>query len=129
VRRALAELEITQTGAAAHADRVAVYAVAAAHELGISGDALSDLAIAAWLHDVEAVPQELAHVATVGGQQAAIIAAAEALDLLLHGVEGTQTLDRPEARSQFLGLAGGSHDRQIVEALLAIEPRIQPVGY
>ncbi|HEY0866650.1 MAG TPA: HD domain-containing phosphohydrolase [Fimbriimonas sp.] len=52
VRSLLAALDGHAPGERIHAERVAVHAVATAYELGVSGDALTELRWAAELHDI-----------------------------------------------------------------------------
>jgi len=52
MRAFLQALDVHVPGEADHAERVAVYAVATGHEMGLSGNELSDLRRAATLHDV-----------------------------------------------------------------------------
>jgi HD-GYP domain-containing protein (c-di-GMP phosphodiesterase class II) len=52
VRSLLASLDKRVPGEAAHAERVAVYATATGHQLGLAGEALQQLRYASALHDV-----------------------------------------------------------------------------
>lgn len=52
LRRVLEQLENHRSGEKAHAERVAVYAVATAHRMGMKGEDLATMREAALLHDV-----------------------------------------------------------------------------
>ena len=167
-------------GEVEHGERVAVYAVAAAHRLGWDDDALRTLRFAAALHDVgkSALPTELLATSRPTGAQvleirkhpelgfdllldelsvegvewivahherwdgngyphglhgddipfgARLIAVAETLDVLLHDGRWRPPLPEDAAIEEVRRCAGTQFDPEAVEAVLAVQPLVQPI--
>jgi HD-GYP domain-containing protein (c-di-GMP phosphodiesterase class II) len=163
-----------------HGERVAVYAVAAAHRLGWDDAVLQTLRFAAALHDVgkaSLAPELLATSRPTGAQVlelrrhpelgfdllldelpveglewivahherwdgngyphglhgedipfgARLIAVAETLDVLLHDGRWREPLEEAAALEEVRRCAGTQFDPEAVEAVLAVQPLIQPL--
>jgi HD-GYP domain-containing protein (c-di-GMP phosphodiesterase class II) len=178
----LVKLDEYAPGERAHAERVAVYAVATGEALGMDDEALRTLRMAAELHDIGKLkvpsavlmaerplePDERAlvetHVVDVqavlpddafgadvvdiieahherwegGGYPgrrsgdaiplgARIIAAAEALDVMMQGAPWRKPFPEEAAIAAMKGLGGTWFDPQVVETLLRVQPLIQPL--
>ncbi len=167
-------------GEVEHGERVAVYAVAAAHRLGWGDEDLLTLRFAGALHDVgkSALPTELLSTSRPTGAQvlelrkhpelgfdllldqfpvdglewivahherwdgagyphglhgedipfgARLIAVAETLDVLLHDGRWRDPLEEAAAIEEVRRCAGTQFDPEAVEAVLAIQPLVQPI--
>lgn len=102
-----------------HAIRVAVYATAAGHRLGIRGRDLRALRIAAEGHDL--ADSGRADASSIAQE---VIRAAKWFDLALHGSQAPRPLS--DVASEFL--TRSEFSPEVVQALLDVQPLIQPVG-
>lgn len=183
VRALLNRLDHHSRGERAHAERVAVYAVATGHQLGLRDQDLRDLRYAAQLHDIGKVrvsPSVLSRLGTLDELEIAalrlhaelsmeilaeleflrpaipmirshhewwngagypdglcrqeiplgarIIAAAEAFDVMTMPPAWAKGASEEEAIADLRQNSGVQFDPAVIDAFLAVQPLIQPVG-
>jgi hypothetical protein len=121
VRRTLAKAELQSPGTRERAERIAVYAVAVGHRIGVGSDGLLGLRFTAELHGIDDVEPELRAAIARDEMSEHIVRLCQEFDLRNHGFaeEGVEWL-KHEALSEFA--------QGLVDALLAVQAVIQPVG-
>ncbi len=106
VRRLLADLDGASPGERDHAERVAVYAVATGHALGLADGDLRTLRLAALLHDVGKVRLDRATLRKLG-----TLSDAELAEMRRHADEGAAVLASLPALAGALPAIRAHHER------------------
>lgn len=109
-----------------HAVRVAVYATATAHRLGLRGNDLVEIRIAGEAHDLDEEVLSTYSDGILAAIHGPIVRVAEWFDLNLHGSPSGEARPLDEVTADLRAQRG--FDQEVVEALLVVQRVIQPVG-
>jgi len=128
VRALLEAQEQTYPGSRHRAERVAVYAVATGERLRMNVDQLLPLRLAAELRGIASVDDDLFGMTAKDDQSLSIIRLAAEFDSRRSGFQGHPQLSDAECEDWLISSATKEFDQSIVEAMLAVQKVIQPIG-
>ena len=128
IRQLTEAFEKSHAGSRAHGERVAVYAVATAHHLGFSGDGLLHVRMIAQLGEL---PPEMITAEFAGDFDPAcleVVALCRAFDRLRSGYQEDRQRSDSEVVRWLEDVSREFYPNPMVDALLAVQGIIQPIG-
>ena len=128
VRSLLASEELSAPGESDRAARLAVYAVATGEHLGMDSDQLIAIRLAAQLHRITEIDDQLRQLITKDETIRTIIRLSEAFDERRFGSRGQAQMSDRECLAWLNQQHGAEYPSEIVDALIAVQSVIQPIG-
>ncbi len=115
-------------GVRTHAERVAVYSVAVGQRLGWGPKRLVRLRVAAELSDIVALDPEIEALRAVDSTSRSIVRLCAQFDLLRSASGGDDAAEDEDCAAWLQAQVRAGFPAKLVDALLAVQSLIQPIG-